>query len=281
MLYLMHKPMLKSFCYILCLLDVISKEEIEAEIRADAAVVKRLQDLEFSFANMLTDLLGLLAKCKCDLSEAQFFLDDYFETGEFSQCSSFNELLRQLRRVHVDTFNIYYLQKLVVRFNKDELIECLEDYEAKKDEFFKETTIIKFQHAVISRVEPIKSSKMKSLTILVSEEFAVERTLKDIQTLALRSFGECQRAFVRIHMKQGSVIISWFFPEVLSGKLEYLAHKNAGIFKEAGLEKVTIGGKTVFPSTLEEVGTLKTCIFTFISIFASGCSNSLTEGDVH
>ena len=241
------------------LLDVISKE-IEAEIRADAAVVKRLQDLEFSFANMLTDLLGLLAKCKCDLSEAQFFLDAYFETEEFSQCNSFNALLRQLRRGHVDTFNTFCLQKLVVRFNKDKLIECIEDYEVKKDEFFKDTTIIQFQHAVVSKVEPVKPSQMKDLTIKVRSMFAEHRTLKDIQELALRGFGEC-RDFVRIHMKLGSVIISWFFPEALSDKLEYLAHKNAAIFKEAGVEKVTIGGKTVFPSTLKEVGTLKHVYF--------------------
>ena len=201
---------------------------------------------------MLIELLRLLTKCECDLSEAQFFLDDQFETKEFSQCSSFNALLRQLRQGHVDTFNTYNLQQLVVHFKKDELIKCIEDYEAKRDEFLKETTIIEFQHAVISRVEPIKSSRMTSLTILVSKQFAVQRTLKDIQELALRGFGNC-RDLVSIHVKFGSVIISWFFPEVLSDKLEYLAHKNAGIFKEAGVEKVTIGGKTVFSSTLEEV----------------------------
>ena len=230
----------------------ISKEEIKAEIRADPAVVQRLRDLEISFTNMLIELLRLLTKCECDLSEAKFFLDDQFETEDFSQCSSFNALLRQLRRGHVDTFNTYYLQQLVLSFKKDELIKCIEDYEAKKDEFLKETTIIEFQHAVISRVEPIKSSKMKKLTIWVSKQFAVHRTLKDIQELALMGFGKC-RDFVNINVESGSVLILWFFPEALSDKLEYLAHKNAAIFKEAGVEKVTIGGKTVFPSTLEEV----------------------------
>ena len=242
------------------LLDVTSKE-IEADIRADAAVVEKLRDLEISFTNMLTDLLGLLAKCKCDLSEAQFFLDDHFETEEFSQCSNFNTLLRQLRRGHVDTFNTYYLQQLVVRFNKDELIECIEDYEAKKDVFFKDTTITEFQRAIVSRVEPVIPNQMKNLIIEVPKTLAEQRTLKDMEELALRSFGKC-RDFVHINVKSGSVLILWFFPEALCGKLEYLAHKNAAIFKEAGVEKVAIGGKTVFPSTLEEVRTLKTCIFT-------------------
>ena len=44
---------------------------------------------------MLTDLLGLLANC--DLSKAQFFLDEVFETEEFSRCNTFQALLWQLR----------------------------------------------------------------------------------------------------------------------------------------------------------------------------------------
>ena len=35
---------------------LVSTDEIEAEIRATATVVQRLQDLEISFAEMLTDL---------------------------------------------------------------------------------------------------------------------------------------------------------------------------------------------------------------------------------
>ena len=53
-------------------------------------------------------------------------------------------------------------------------------------------------------------------------------------------------------MKLGSVIILVFFPETLTGKLEYLAHKNAAVFKDAGVEEVSVGGRVVFPSTLEE-----------------------------
>ena len=83
----------------------VSTDEI-ADIRAAATVVERLRDLEISFATMLTDLLGLLANC--DLSKAQFFLDEVFETEEFSRCNTFQALLRQLRRNHIDTFNTYY-----------------------------------------------------------------------------------------------------------------------------------------------------------------------------
>ena len=89
---------------------------------------------------------------------------------------------------------------------------------------------------------------MKYLTIKISTELAGNRTLKDMEKLALRAFGECQQEFVRIHVKLGFVIISVFFPE----KLEQLAHKNAAVFKDAGVEEVSVDGRVVFFTTLEE-----------------------------
>ena len=231
-----------------------STDEI-ADIRAAATVVERLRDLEISFTMhyMLTDLLGLLANC--DLSKAQFFLDEVFETEEFSRCNTFQALLQQLRRNHIDTFNTYYLQRLVAYFKKDELKKPIEKYEAEKDTFLCDTKVIEFQHAVVSRVESVKPNQTAVITIRVTRTLAKDRTLKDIEELALRGFGECQRTFIRIHAKSGSVIISWFFPEALSGKLEHLARENASVFKDAGVQEVTVAGRVVFPSTLEEVRT--------------------------
>ena len=204
---------------------------------------------------MLTDLLRLLTKCKCDLSEAQFFLDDQFDTEKFSQCTSFNALLRQLRKGHVDAFNIYYLKRLVAYFKNDQLTERIKEYEAEKEKFLKDTTVLEFQCAVVSKVEPLPSGQMVKLTIRISKRLANKRNLKDMEELALLSFRECQRDFVRIHAESGSVIISWFFPEALSGKLEHLARENAAVFKDAGVEEVTVGGRVVFTCTLEEVRT--------------------------
>ena len=201
---------------------------------------------------MLTDLLDLLTECKCDLSKAQFFLDDHLDTEEFRKCTNFDELLRQLRRGHVDTFNTYYLQQLVACFKKDQLTERIKVYEAEKEYFLKDTTVIQFQQAVVSRVDPVKPSQMKDLIIKISKTLAKDRTLKDMEELASRAFEECQLEFVRIHVKSGSVIISVFFPETLADKLEHLAHKNAAVFKDAGVEEVTVDGRVVFPSTLEE-----------------------------
>ena len=246
-------------------------------------MVERLRDLETSFTNMLTDLLRLLTECKCDLSEAQFFLDDQFDTDKFSQCSNFTALLRQLRRGHVDTFNTYYLQQLVAYFKKDQLTERIKKYEAEKEDFLKDTTVVEFQRAVVSRVEPVKPSQMKDLTIKISKKLAKDRTLKDMEELALRAFGEYQLEFVRIHVKLGSVIILVFFPETLTGKLEQLAHKNAAVFEDAGVEEVSVGGRVVFPKILEkEVRTILVGqISYFVVISSKGYSNSLTEGGLH
>ena len=248
--------------YLFCLFvgsTITESDEIKAEIRATAAVVERLRDLETSFSDMLADLLDLLTESKCDLSKAQFYLNGLFETGEFSHCSTFDALLWQLqvRQGHIDTFNIYYLKKLVARFKMENLTKCIEEYEAKLKSFLNNTTILHFQRAVVSRVVPIKPERTKDLTIRVPEEFAKDRTLKDMEKLALRGFGDCQRFLVRIHMKPGSVIISWFFPdsEALSGKLEHLARENAQVFKDAGVEEVIVDGRVVFPCTLEEVRT--------------------------
>ena len=142
---------------------------------------------------------------------------------------------------------------IVVRFKTEKLTKCIEDYEAKMEEFLEDTTVLKFQKAVVSRAEPIKPDQTIYLTVRVPKAFAKHRTLKDVEELVLRGFSECQRFLVRIHMKSGSVIISWFFPEALSGRLKHLAHDNAATFKKAGVEELTIHGKVIFSSTLEEV----------------------------
>ena len=219
-------------------------------------MIERLQDLESSFTNMLTDLLGLLTKCKCNLSEAQFFLDDQFDTDKFSQCSSFDALLRQLRKEHVDTFNIYYLKELVAYFKKDQLTGRVKEYEAEKEQFLLDTTVLEFQHAVASKVGPLLVGQtVIKLTIKISKWLANNRKLKDIEKLALKAFDKRCWCLVRMHAEVGSVIISWFFPEDQCAEFITLAVENATIFRDAGVEEVTVDGRLVFPkySTLEEV----------------------------
>ena len=204
---------------------------------------------------MLTDLPKLFTEYNCDLSEAQVYLNHELKTIDFSQCVNFSLLLQQLHicKGHIDTFNIYYLKELVARFKIEKLTKCIDEYEAKMKIFLEDTTVLNFQEAVVSRAEPIKPDQTKDLTIRVSKAFATNRTLKDMEELALRGFGDCQRFLVRIHMKPGSVIISWFFSEAHSDKLEQLARDNAVVFKDAGVDEVTVDGKVVFPIILKEV----------------------------
>ena len=220
-------------------------------------MIERLQDLETSFTIMLTDLLDLLSECKCDLSKAQFFLDVLLNTKEFEQCTNFNALLRQLSTEHVDTFNTYYLQRLVACFKKDQLIERVEEYEAEKEQFLSDTTVFDFQRAVVTKVEPLLVRRKVKLTIKISAQLANNRKLKDIEILALKAFDKRVWSLVRMHAKVGSVVISWLFPEDQCAEFITLAIEKTTIFRDAGVEEVTVSGRVVFPSTMEEV---KACL---------------------
>ena len=236
--------------------------EMEVEVRAAAAVVERLRRLHNSFATMLTDLPSLLAECNCDLSLARSFLNNLIFTEKFVQSDTFDQLLHQLRQDHMDTFNVHFLEQLLVYLEdkiKDErmktkLTQHLEDYKAKKEKFFNDTLVVDFHHAVLCKTNQAEHRrKTIKLTIKVSDHLATERTLKDIERLARKVFDDSVRSLICMHAEVGSVIISWFFPEDQRAKFITLAIKNATIFKDAGVEEVTVDGRVVFPSTLEEV----------------------------
>ena len=131
----------------------------------------------------------------------------------------------------------------------------IEKYEKTKEEFLTTTTVSQFQQAVVERVMPMLQKGRVRVTIKILRKMNCPQTLKDIEDLALEGFKDCHKYFVRMHAEPGSVIISWVFPEALSGKLEHLARENAAVFKGAGVKEVTVGGRVVFPSTLEEVKT--------------------------
>ena len=224
-------------------------DEVTAEIKADVAVVSSLKELEGSFGYLLVQVKRLLVQSKCDLSDALLFLDSVIGSEEFIGCDSFGKLMRQLQRDHIDVFNISILQQLVTCFDNHELTEVIEAYNMKKESFLKHTTVLNFQRAVVSRVEPILASGMAVVTIKVPKKIArhCDRTLKDIEELAMEGFEECHKKFIRLHAEPGSIIISWVFPKGLSGRLEQLVHDNAAIFNDSGVMEVTVGGRRVFP----------------------------------
>ena len=229
----------------------IATDEIKAEIEADVAVVSNLKDLEISFGRMIVRVKRHLDKC--DLSEAKLFLFSAIGTKVFSGCDDFGELLEKLQQDHIDVFNITLLQQLMANFEKDISTDEVTEYKEKMENFLKQTTVLEFQRAVVSRVEPILASGMAEVTITISKDMSYDRTLMDIQKLAKKGFKECHKKFIRLKAKLGSIIISWVFPKGLSGRLEQVTHGNAAIFEDFGVMEVTVGGRRVFPCTQQEV----------------------------
>ena len=225
-----------------CLVSTpLATDEIKAEIEADVAVVSNLKDLEISFGRMIVRVKRHLEKR--DLSEAKLFLYSAIGTKDFSGCDNFGELLEKLQQDHIDVFNISILQQLVACLDNHEQTEVIQSYNEKRDSFLKQTTVLEFQRAVVSKVEPILASGMAVVTIKVPRKMARHRTLKDIEELAMEGFEECHKKFIRLHAEPGSIIISWVFPKGLSGMLEHLAHDNAAVFEDNGVVEVTVGGR--------------------------------------
>ena len=228
-----------------------------ADVEADVKVVRGIQDLESSFSNMLLDTMEGLANC--NLSRMQFFLNDLFDTDEYSSCDTVDKLLHQLRQGHVDTFNVYYLQQLISRFHQsDAAIESIKEYEEKREKFLEATTVKDFQQAIVSKAETLPPKGMAEMTIRIPAELNIKesnkRTLKDVEKLAQRAFPGCENSFISIKVKPGSIIITWYVPESLCEELERLARENAAVLREEGVEEVTIEGreKRVFLSTQED-----------------------------
>ena len=224
-------------------------------IKADVVVVSNLKELEASFCRMLVQVIRLLVNNKCDLSQARFFLDSLIGSEEFTECENFEKLMRQLQRGHyIDVFNISILQELLAScLNNDKLTKVIRAYLKKKEGFFKQTTVLEFQRAVVSRVKPILANGEVFVTITISE-MSTKRTLEDIEKLAIEGFEERYKRFVHLRAEVGSIIISWVFPEGLSDSLEDLVRKNAAVFEDYKVLEVTVGGRRVFPNyTQKEV----------------------------
>ena len=219
-------------------------------IVADVKVVGGLQDLESDLSNIFTDTRKDLAKC--DVTEMQFFLADLFDNDKFHECRTIDEVLRMLRRGHVDTFNVHYLECLISRFHtSDAIMKSIEEYIKKKEKFLKTTTVQKFQQAVVSRVEAVCPKGMAEVTIKVPNiHKSNKRTMKDVKKLAKRAFKGRHKDLVRINVTPGSIIITWYVPEGLCEELVRLAQENIVVLREEGVEEVRIvGEKSVTLST--------------------------------
>ena len=221
----------------------------DAAVEANVKVISDLQGLENDFSDMMTDTRKDLREC--DIAELQFYLDDLFGVDEFRKCQNIDEVLRKLRRDHIDTFNVRYLEQLISRFHKNEaIVKKIEEYEEKKEEFLRATTVKEFQQAVVSKAEAVTPKGMTTVTIKIPKEYGIPRTMKDVEELAKKGFKGHHKDFVKIHVKPGSFIITWYVPEALNGEILRLAQENAALLREEGVKEVSIvGEKSVTLST--------------------------------
>ena len=221
----------------------------DAALEADVKVISDLQGLENDFSNMMIDTREDLKEC--DIEKLQFYLDDLIGVDEFRKCNSIDEVLRKLRSDRIDTFNIRYLGQLVSRFHQNKsIVQKIEEYEEKKDEFLRATTVKEFQQAVVSKAEAVTPKGMAAVTIKIPKEYGAPRTMKDVEKLAKKGFKGHHKDFVKINVKPGSIIITWYVPEALYGEIVRLAQENAALLREEGVEEVSIvGEKSVTLST--------------------------------
>ena len=232
------------------------EEEFKTEVHADANVVHQLCHLEMSFCVMLSRFGSIVKDCDNELSEAKKSLNRLSINREFSNCENIDDLLDKLCHDYIDPFNVCRLRDLLRIFEskKEALDRVISKYEEEKELFLRSTTVSQFQRAIVEKVEPMLQKGKVLVTIKILKKMkCTQLTLKDIENLALEGFEDSQQYLVRMHAKSGSVIISWVLPEDHSCELEKSVRKNAAVFKNSGVEEVTIGGKIVFP--LEEVRT--------------------------
>ena len=130
------------------------------------------------------------------------------------------------------------------------IVRKIKEYEEKKEKFLRATTVKEFQQAVVSKAEAVTPKGMAAVTIKIPEEYGAPRTMLDVKVLAKRGFKGCDKDFVKIHVKPGSIIITWYVPEALCGEIVRLARENAAELREEGVEEVSIvGEKSVTLST--------------------------------
>ena len=201
--------------------DAEHSPEVKLKVESDGKIVRQLRDLECELSLMLTNTRELLADC--DVSKAQFFFSNLFGTDDFDDCNDIIILMNKLcRHGYIDTFNVYPLEKVALCLKRDDVNMLVKEYEEKKERFLKETTVVDFQRAVISKAKPALSKGKVEVTIKVQKRLANERVL-DMEQLAAEAFDDNQKWFVRFHAIPGSVIVLWHVPE-LSDTLEQLVH---------------------------------------------------------
>ena len=219
----------------------------KVEIEADGRKVQALRDLVIDYSLMLTNFREKFKGC--DISRAQFFLNNLFNTDIFTRCDNIEQLLNQLCHRYVDTFNVYYLQKLATCLERDDVNQLVQKYEEKKEKFLGDTTVLDFQKAVVNKTKPHLPNGMVEVAIKIPKRLATEKILRDMEVLAMEAFGDNQKSFVRFNVFSGSIVICWFVIESLCEVLQRLARKKVAVWRQHGVEEVMVGSQCVYHYT--------------------------------
>ena len=163
-------------------------------------MVRELRDLVSDYSLMLTKFRELLAGC--DISNAKFFLNNLFNTDIFTSCDNIEQLLNLLCHRYVDTFNVYYLQKLATCLEREDVNQLIQKYEEKKNKFLETITVLDFQKAVVSKTKPHLYG-MFEIAIKIPKHLATEKIHRDMEALAMVGFEDNQKSFVRLHAFPG------------------------------------------------------------------------------
>ena len=157
----------------------------------------------------------------------------------------------------MDTFNVYYLQQLATCLERDDVTKLVKEYKEKKDYFLKQTTVLNFHKAIISKT-PVLPKGMAKITIRIPKEFATDKILKDMEELAIKAFGDSYHSqFVQFHVIAGSVVICWFVVESLCEVLQQLAREKVAVWRQHEVEEVMVGSQCVYCSSdKKEVSTM-------------------------
>ena len=196
---------------------------------------------------MLADIQSLLADC--NPANMRVFLSVVLDTDEFKSCATMEELLCQLCKSHVDTFNTEYLEEALGRLKKKKVNRLFEAYKQERDQFMESTTVLEFQQAIASTAELAIPEGKESIKITVSKKWAKARTLKDVQTLAQMGFDDNHTSFCSFNVVPRSILITWFFPKRLKAKLQQIAVTNASVFQQQDVREVTVAGMVCIQAT--------------------------------
>ena len=124
-----------------------------------------------------------------------------------------------------------------------QLSKKMEKYKEKKEKFLRDTTVKQFQQAVISKAEAVIPKGMAAVTIKIPEDYCGPRTMKDVEKLAIKGFKEHNKTLIKIHVKPGSIIVTWLVPEALYEEILQEARENIAVLREEGVDEVSIVGE--------------------------------------